>query len=115
MAIDETCIFCKLAHHEIPTQVVYEDDSVFAFEDAEPQAPVHVLVVPKDHYQDASDDVPDELMAKLMKAANKVAQIKGVDKSGYRILTNKGSDAGQTVFHLHIHVLGGTESKSRLF
>lgn len=103
----EDCIFCKIARKEIPSTTVYETDSVIAFDDLNPQAPVHTLVIPKDHYMSVSDNVPAPLMAELFQAAHKVAEIKGVDKTGYRLITNNGSDAGQTVFHFHIHVLGG--------
>lgn len=101
------CIFCKLANDEIETKVVYEDELVCAFEDTNPQAPVHVLVVPKKHYQDIADEVPSETIARVFEAANKVAKIKGIDQKGYRLITNKGADAGQSVFHWHVHVLGG--------
>ncbi len=101
------CIFCKLANHEIETSIVYEDDLVCAFNDASPVAPVHVLVVPKEHYQSIADDVPAEVMAALMNAVNEVARITGIAESGYRIVANTGKDADQVVQHLHIHVLGG--------
>lgn len=103
------CIFCKIASHEIPSTVVYENDDVIAFDDLSPQAPVHTLVIPKKHYASISDNVPDELMAEIFRVAHEVAKIKGVDKSGYRLITNNGPDAGQTVHHFHVHVLGGTK------
>ena len=100
------CIFCKLANHEIPTNIVFEDDLVAAFEDANPQAPVHVLVVPKAHYENIIDNVPAETLAAMANAVKEVARIKGLDE-GFRVITNKGEAAGQTVMHLHWHVLGG--------
>ena len=100
------CIFCKLANHEIPTNIVFEDDLVAAFEDASPQAPVHVLVVPKAHYENIIDNVPAETLAAMANAVKEVACIKGLDE-GFRVITNKGEAAGQTVMHLHWHVLGG--------
>ncbi len=100
------CIFCKLANHEIPTNIVFEDDLVAAFEDANPQAPVHVLVVPKAHYENIIDDVPAETLGAMANAVKEVARIKGLDE-GFRVITNKGEAAGQTVMHLHWHVLGG--------
>ncbi len=100
------CIFCKLANHEIPTNIVFEDDLVAAFEDANPQAPVHVLVVPKAHYENIIDDVPADTLAAMANAVKEVARIKGLDE-GFRVITNKGEAAGQTVMHLHWHVLGG--------
>ena len=103
----DDCIFCKLANHDIPTTIVYETDTVCAFEDANPQAPVHVLVVPKRHYAHVADDVPREVLADIMEAAIEVARIKGVDQSGFRLVMNTGADANQIVKHLHCHVLGG--------
>ena len=100
------CIFCKLANHEIPTNIVFEDELVAAFEDANPQAPVHVLVVPKAHYENIIDDVPAETLVAMANAVKEVARIKGLDE-GFRVITNKGEAAGQTVMHLHWHVLGG--------
>ncbi|ACV22248.1 histidine triad nucleotide-binding protein [Slackia heliotrinireducens] len=103
------CIFCKIANGEIPTTVVYEDDLVMAFEDANPQMPVHTLIVPKAHYANMNDDMPDELMGHLFNTVKKVAEIKGVAESGYRVIVNTGEDAQQVVKHLHIHVLGGAK------
>ena len=103
----EDCIFCKIAAGEIPSTVVYEDDAVLAFEDLEPQMPVHVLIVPKEHYANIGDGLPDELMGRLFNTVKKVARIKGIEDSGYRVIVNTGADAQQSVFHLHVHVLGG--------
>ena len=103
----DDCIFCKIVAGEIPATVVYEDDDVIAFDDVNPQTPVHTLVIPKQHYHSLSDDVPDEVLGKLFASIRKIAQIKGVDERGYRVITNKGSDGRQTVFHLHVHILGG--------
>lgn len=107
MAVKDDCIFCKIANHEVESNYVYEDDLVCAFEDAEPLAPVHVLVVPKQHHDDIADGVSDEELSALKHAVLEVARIKGVDKTGFRIVANTGDDAGQTVHHLHLHVLGG--------
>ncbi|MEG0324085.1 MAG: histidine triad nucleotide-binding protein [Raoultibacter sp.] len=103
----EDCIFCKIAQGEIPSTKVYEDDLVFAFEDLNPQMPVHTLIVPKAHYSHIGDAIPDVLMGYLFNTVKKVAEIKGIDKSGYRVIVNTGNDAQQTVHHIHIHVLGG--------
>lgn len=103
----EDCIFCLIARREIEARVVYEDDLVLAFEDLTPQAPVHVLVVPKTHYANLGDGVPDEVLAALMRAVPAVAALKGVAESGYRVIINNGPDSAQTVQHLHVHVLGG--------
>lgn len=103
----DDCIFCKIASHDIPSSIFYEDDYVVAFDDLAPQAPVHALIVPKQHHGDIGDSVPDDVMAALFQAAAKVARIKGIDETGYRLIVNTGADAGQTVGHLHVHVLGG--------
>ena len=102
----DDCIFCKIAAHEIPSTVVYEDDLVIAFDDLAPQAPVHTLVIPKKHYQDITDGVPAETLAAMAHAVDEVAKAKGLD-SGFRVISNTGADAGQTVMHCHMHVLGG--------
>lgn len=103
------CIFCKIAGKAIPSKMVYEDDHVFAFDDVNPQAPIHSLVIPKKHV--ASVQVLDEqdqaLMGRLLFACTKVAQLKGLADPGYRLVVNTGRDGGQTVFHLHFHVMGG--------
>ena len=105
--VKDDCIFCKLANKVIPTDVVYENDEVMAFNDANPQMPVHVLIVPKQHYDNIGDDIPEELLGRMFAAVKEVARIKGVEDSGYRVLVNTGADAGQVVNHVHIHVLGG--------
>lgn len=107
MTAKEDCLFCKIVAGEVPSTKVYEDDAVLAFEDVSPMMPVHVLVVPKDHYASIADGVPDELMGRLFNAAAKVAEAKGVAESGFRTMANTGPDACQTVHHLHVHVLGG--------
>lgn len=105
----EDCIFCKIVNGEIPSTKVYEDDKCYAFEDLNPCAPVHVLIVPKDHYDNVADDVPVELLGHLLKAVDEVVKIKGIKESGYRISINTGDDGGQTVHHLHLHVNGGAK------
>ena len=100
------CIFCKIANHEIPSTVVYEDDQVIAFDDLNPQAPVHTLVIPKKHYSDIADNVPAETMGAMAHAIQEVAKAKGLE-DGFRVISNKGVNAGQTVMHFHMHVLGG--------
>ena len=100
------CIFCKIANHEIPSSTVFEDDQVIAFDDLNPQAPVHTLVIPKKHYADITDGVPAETLAAMTSAIAKVADSKGL-ADGFRVISNKGADAGQTVMHFHMHVLGG--------
>ena len=103
------CIFCKLASGEIPTKVVYEDDLVFSFYDAEPQAPVHVLLIPRKHIGSVSELQEEDaaLMGHMMLTAKKIAAQLGIDQSGYRCVLNTGEDGGQSVKHLHMHILGG--------
>jgi histidine triad (HIT) family protein len=102
------CLFCRIVAGEIPSDRVYEDDAVVAFRDINPQAPTHVLVVPRRHVADAhavtDDDGP--LLAALFAAVRRIADEAGLG-NGYRVVTNVGPEAGQSVFHLHLHVLGG--------
>ena len=101
------CIFCKIIAREIPAKIVYEDDDILAFEDANPQTPVHTLLIPKQHYHSISDDIPPEVLGKLFAKVRDIAKIKGVYESGYRTIVNTGEDGRQTVFHIHVHLLGG--------
>ncbi|MCF0104457.1 MAG: histidine triad nucleotide-binding protein [Eggerthellaceae bacterium] len=101
------CIFCKIAAGELPCTKVYEDDAVLAFEDLNPHMPVHTLVIPKEHYANLADEVPEELLGHLLAVAKKVTKMKGINESGFRIISNSGKHAFQTVPHLHLHVLGG--------
>ena len=102
------CIFCKIIAGEIPSQSVYEDEYVLAFRDITPQAPVHIIIVPKEHIASAAELDPENsyLAAKCLEAAAKLAKSEGLD-NGFRVVTNSGQDGGQTVFHLHFHLLGG--------
>ena len=103
------CLFCKIAAGQIPSAKVYEDEDVLAFRDIAPQAPVHVLVIPKKHvsgWYDAKDE-EDALLGKLMRTAAQVAKMENIVESGFRVVSNCGADAQQTVKHLHLHVLGG--------
>lgn len=104
-----SCLFCKIARKEIPAKIVYEDDDVIAFDDIKPQAPLHVLIIPRDHIGKVSDlNDNDALIAgRLIVAAKKIAQSRGMQDSGYRIVLNCNKDAGQEVFHIHAHLLGG--------
>ncbi len=103
------CLFCKIIAGEIPSSKVYEDEYVYAFNDISPEAPVHVLIVPKEHIASANDLDCDnaDVVAKVFLAAKKIAEEKGIDKTGYRIVNNCGDDGGQSVKHLHFHLLGG--------
>ena len=101
------CIFCMLANHEIPTNVVYEDDEMFCFKDAEPQAPVHVLLIPKKHIE-CIDDIKEEdapLLGRMMLKIQDIAKDLELE-NGYRVVSNNGEDAFQTVKHLHFHIPG---------
>lgn len=105
------CLFCKIAAGQIPSAKVYEDELVYAFNDIAPAAPVHVLVVPKAHVMNSADQVTAQnsgLIAHIFEIAPKIARQCGLT-NGYRILTNVGADAGQTVWHLHFHIIGGKE------
>jgi histidine triad (HIT) family protein len=103
------CIFCKIAAKQIPSKVLFEDDDLLAFHDINPGAPTHVLVIPKEHIESIHDGKPEHaaLFGKLLLAANRVADQTGIATTGYRIVTNTGPHAGQSVLHLHLHVLGG--------
>lgn len=103
------CIFCRIANKEIPAKHVYEDDLVVAFDDTNPQAPVHVLVIPKKHISTSLEiaDTDNALIGRMFQAANKVARDRGIDGRGFRMVMNCNSEAGQSVFHIHLHVLGG--------
>ena len=101
------CIFCKIANGEIPTDFLFEDGNVVAFRDLNPQAPTHVLIVPKAHYANIADGVPAEVLKSMTDAVEAVADAEGGRDSGFRCIMNPGAAAGQTVMHLHMHVLGG--------
>ncbi len=107
--MDPSCIFCRIANGEAGVPLVYEDEFVAAFDDAAPQAPVHTLVVPKEHYTNLGDAVDPTVLGALLAAVPVVAQRKGIDESGYRVIVNTGGDASQTVPHLHLHVMGGRQ------
>lgn len=102
-------LFAKIINREIPADIVYEDDEVLAFRDINPQAPTHILVIPTTHYENAAEVAADDPsgLAALVLTARTLAQAEGIDRSGYRIVTNTGADAGQSVFHTHLHLLGG--------
>lgn len=103
------CIFCKIVRGEMPCSKVYEDNKVLAFNDIDPQAPVHILVIPKKHYDSilAIKDDEMDIVAHIHKIINKIAKEKGIDKTGFRIVNNCGEDANQVVKHIHYHILGG--------
>ena len=103
------CIFCKIAAGEIPATVVHDDEEVMAFEDINPKAPVHLLIIPKQHLATLNDPGPEfaHLLGKMTLLAAELAKEKGVAEGGYRVLINCNPDGGQEVFHLHLHMIGG--------
>ena len=105
----ENCLFCKIADGQIPSDIVYQDEDVVAFRDIHPQAPVHILIIPRRHIPSIADVTPEDgpLLVIVFSVAAKLAHKLGVDEGGYRIVSNVGPDAGQSVFHLHFHLLGG--------
>ena len=105
----DSCIFCKIKNKEIPSKIVFEDERIVAFNDANPQAPVHILLIPKEHFA-SLNDVPEEkkdILGHLLLKARQIAQQEGISKNGYRIVLNTERDSGQEVFHIHFHLLGG--------
>lgn len=110
------CIFCKIAAGEIPSAKVYEDEFCFAFKDINPQAPVHILLIPKAHIESMNEINDDnaKIIGEVMKAIPKVASLIPELKDGYRVISNCGKNAGQTVFHLHFHILGGSEMGEKI-
>ncbi|RMH69419.1 MAG: histidine triad nucleotide-binding protein [Gemmatimonadetes bacterium] len=107
------CIFCKIVRNEIPSTIVYEDDRVLVFEDINPRAPVHVLVIPKDHIASMNEvnAANADLLGYMMSVIPQIAAQKGIAESGYRVITNTGAEGGQIVHHLHFHLLGGRQLK----
>lgn len=104
------CLFCKIVNKEIPANVELENEDCLAFHDINPKAPIHILAIPKKHIE-SFNDVDPETMAKLTTFIQEVASKVGIDKSGYRVITNVGDDGGQEVKHLHFHILGGAKLK----
>ena len=105
----EECLFCKIGRGDIPSEEVYSDDEFYAFRDVNPQAPVHVLVIPREHVPRVTDfNAKDiDLLGKLILTGNKIAEAEGLVSKGFRFVLNCNDDGGQTVLHLHLHILGG--------
>lgn len=103
------CLFCKVAEGQIPATIVHEDDQLVAFRDIDPQAPVHILVIPREHVSslDAADDDHADLLGRMLLTARDLARSEGIADDGYRTVLNVGADGGQTVPHVHLHLLGG--------
>jgi histidine triad (HIT) family protein len=108
--VSSDCLFCKIAAKQIPAKVVYEDADVFAFEDIGPQAPTHILIIPRKHFASLNDATPQDqaVLGKLQLVAAQIARDKKL-LDGYRTVINSGAGAGQTVFHMHLHLLGGRD------
>jgi len=107
--MDTNCIFCKIAAGQIPVNRVYENGRVLAFPDLHPDAPVHILIIPKEHYAttiELSEKAP-ELAGEMLRASTEVARLLNVDASGFRLIMNTNADGGQEIFHVHMHLLGG--------
>jgi histidine triad (HIT) family protein len=105
----EECIFCKIINKDIPASVVYEDEQMIAFDDINPQAPIHVLLIPKEHFP-SLNEIPEEkkdVLSHLLIKAREIAQEKGIAGRGYRIVLNTARESGQEVLHIHFHLLGG--------
>jgi histidine triad (HIT) family protein len=109
MSLDPNCIFCRIIEKKIPSKIVYEDALAAAFEDVNPQAPVHTLIVPKQHIPDIHSmaEGDKELVGHLFLVAKKIAADRGLETRGYRMVINNGAGAGQSVFHIHLHLLSG--------
>ncbi len=107
------CIFCKISQHELPADIVYEDDDLIAFNDIGPQAPTHVLIIPKIHVPSVNELTEDncDLVSKLVLRAKAIAAERGLAEPGYRLVMNCNAEGGQTVFHIHLHLLGGRQLK----
>ena len=104
----EDCLFCKIANKSIPSEIVYEDDLTIAFKDIEPQAPVHVLIIPKEHYDSVLNiSAGNDIINHMHMVANRLAMKFGIVDTGFRLVNNCGDDGGQTVHHVHYHLLGG--------
>jgi histidine triad (HIT) family protein len=103
------CIFCRIVAGEAPASIIFQDDLVTAFRDTNPQAPTHILIVPNEHIASIGDVRPEHagLLGRIFAAANQLASQEGIAQSGYRLVTNRGAQAGQSVYHLHFHLLGG--------
>lgn len=107
--MDVNCLFCRIISGEIPAARIYEDENCLAFKDINPQAPIHIMIIPKEHVSSLADtnESHEFILGRLLSIARQIAAENGVDEKGYRVVINTNSDGGQTVFHLHVHLLAG--------
>lgn len=112
----EDCIFCKIIKKEIPSDIVYEDNEIIAFKDIQPLAPIHILIIPKKHIPSLAElsEEDEALVGKIYHVINQIAKEQGVLEKGYRVIVNCGKDAGQTVGHLHFHLLAGAKFSEKM-
>jgi histidine triad (HIT) family protein len=105
----DSCLFCRIVRGEIPAKIVYEDEKCLAFEDIKPQAPVHILLIPKTHFASLNEAPAgaESLLGEMLFRARAIAREKGIGENGYRVVLNTARDSGQEVFHIHFHLLGG--------
>ena len=111
MKLHDQCVFCKIINRQSPAEILHQDDQVTAFKDVKPITPVHILVVPNIHIASLNDvsKEHENLLGHLITTAQELALIEGIEKSGYRLIINSGPDAGQSVFHVHLHLIGGRQ------
>lgn len=109
----EDCIFCKIINKEIPSEIIYEDENVLSFKDINPQAPIHIIVIPKKHMASVLE-ADSKTVGDIFEAINRIAKQENIDKDGFRVITNCGKGAGQTVNHLHFHILAGTKLDEKM-
>ena len=107
--MSDSCVFCKIVSKEAKAEIVYRDEQVTAFRDVHPVAPTHILIVPNKHIESVGtlDEEEEQLMGHLFTVARKLGEDEGIAKGGYRLITNSGTNGGQTVYHLHVHLIGG--------
>jgi len=111
VTMSSDCLFCRIVRHEIPATIVREDDRTLAFRDIDPKAPTHVLVIPKTHVASLNEATDAAMLGELLLVARDIARAEGIESSGYRTVINTGAGAGQTVHHVHVHLLGGRNMK----
>ncbi len=112
----ENCIFCKIIKHQVPAEILHEDDQMIVIQDAQPLAPIHLLIIPRKHIASMNEiRLEDELLlSQLFLKGREMAFARGIGEAGYRLVVNTGASGGQTVFHLHIHLLGGAPADNQL-